>query len=195
MTDDNPLEKFASWFEDAKESEPSLPESMSVATVGPNGQPSSRMVLLKSFDDEGFVFYTNFNSRKGLEIKENPKAALLFHWKSLNRQVRIAGPVNEVSPDEADAYFATRPRGAQIGAWASDQSKAMDGGMDLEKAVARYTAKFGAKKIDRPPFWSGYRVAPLEMEFWSERRFRLHLREHYRRESDGQVWQKELLYP
>lgn len=193
MTDENPFEKFADWFDDAEKNEPSLPEAMSVATVADDGQPSSRMVLLKSFDADGFVFYTNFNSRKGLEINNNPKAALLFHWKSLKRQVRITGPVKEVSPGEADAYFASRPRGAQIGAWASDQSQAMIGSMDLEKAVARYTAKFGTKTIERPPFWSGFRVTPVEMEFWSERRFRLHLREVYRR--DGESWRKELLYP
>ncbi|MDA0656975.1 MAG: pyridoxamine 5'-phosphate oxidase, partial [Proteobacteria bacterium] len=186
MDKKNPIEHFHEWFEDAKKSEPSLPEAMSVATVSKSGQPSSRMVLLKSADAKGFVFYTNTESRKGLEIKGNPRASLLFHWKSLQRQVRIAGAISEVAPEEADAYFSSRPRGAQIGAWASQQSRPMAGSLDLEKAVARFTAKFGVKTIERPPFWTGYRVFPEEMEFWSERRFRLHLREFYSR--DGECW-------
>ena len=193
MTQNDPISQFDSWFEDAKKSEPSLPEAMSVATVSADGQPSSRMVLLKSFDDQGFVFYTNLESRKGLEIKNNPKAALLFHWKSLQRQVRVVGSLEQVSAEEADSYFATRQRGAQIGAWASEQSRTMSGSLDLEKAVAKFAAKFGTKTIERPPFWTGLRVYPSEMEFWSERKFRLHLREFYTRE--GESWRKELLYP
>jgi pyridoxamine 5'-phosphate oxidase len=193
MDPKNPIDHFHEWFEDAKKSEPSLPEAMSVATVSKSGQPSSRMVLLKSADATGFVFYTNTESRKASEIRDNPRASLLFHWKSLQRQVRITGPISEVTPEEADAYFASRARGAQIGAWASQQSRPMAGGLDLEKAVARFTAKFGIKTIDRPPFWTGYRVFPEEMEFWSERRFRLHLRESYNR--DGECWRTELLYP
>jgi len=193
MTKNDPINQFENWFEEAKKSEPSLPEAMSVATVSADGQPSSRMVLLKSFDKEGFVFYTNMESRKGLEIKNNPKASLLFHWKSLQRQVRVVGTLSEVSAEEADTYFATRQRGAQIGAWASAQSRTMSGTFDLEKAVAKFTAKFGTKTIERPPFWTGIRVAPSEMEFWNERTFRLHLREYYTR--DGESWRKELLYP
>ncbi len=193
MTKNDPISQFDSWFEEAKKSEPSLPEAMSVAYVSADGQPSSRMVLLKSFDDQGFVFYTNLDSRKGLEIKHNPKAALLFHWKSLQRQVRVVGSLEEVSAGEADNYFATRQRGAQIGAWASEQSRTMSGSLDLEKAVAKFAAKFGTKAIERPPFWTGLRVYPSEMEFWSERKFRLHLREFYTRE--GESWRKELLYP
>ena len=193
MAQNDPISQFESWFDEAKKSEPSLPEAMSVATVSADGQPSSRMVLLKSFDKEGFVFYTNMESRKGLEIKFNSKTALLFHWKSLQRQVRIVGIINEVSAEEADSYFQTRQRGSQIGAWASEQSRVMNGSLDLEKAVASCTAKFGTKTIERPPFWTGLRVYPTEIEFWSEGTFRLHLREFYSR--DGEFWRKALLYP
>jgi pyridoxamine 5'-phosphate oxidase len=193
MIQNDPISQFESWFDEAKKSEPSLPEAMSVATVSADGQPSSRMVLLKSFDKEGFVFYTNMESRKGLEIKFNSKTALLFHWKSLQRQVRIVGTISEVSAEEADNYFQTRQRGSQIGAWASEQSRVMNGSLDLEKAVASYAAKFGTKTIERPPFWTGLRVHPTEIEFWSEGTFRLHLREFYSR--DGEFWCKALLYP
>ena len=193
MAQNDPISQFESWFDEAKKSEPSLPEAMSVATVSADGQPSSRMVLLKSFDKEGFVFYTNMESRKGLEIKFNSKTALLFHWKSLQRQVRIVGIISEVSAEEADSYFQTRQRGSQIGAWASEQSRVMNGSLDLEKAVASCTAKFGTKTIERPPFWTGLRVYPTEIEFWSEGTFRLHLREFYSR--DGKFWRKALLYP
>ena len=193
MAQNDPISQFESWFDEAKKSEPSLPEAMSVATVSADGQPSSRMVLLKSFDKEGFVFYTNMESRKGLEIKFNSKTALLFHWKSLQRQVRIVGTISEVSAEEADSYFQTRQRGSQIGAWASEQSRVMNGSLDLEKAVASCTAKFGTQTIERPPFWTGLRVYPTEIEFWSEGTFRLHLREFYSR--DGEFWRKALLYP
>lgn len=193
MAQNDPISQFESWFDEAKKSEPSLPEAMSVATVSADGQPSSRMVLLKSFDKEGFVFYTNMESRKGLEIKFNSKTALLFHWKSLQRQVRIVGTISEVSAEEADNYFQTRQRGSQIGAWASEQSRVMNGSLDLEKAVASCAAKFGTKTIERPPFWTGLRVYPTEIEFWSEGTFRLHLREFYSR--DGEFWRKALLYP
>lgn len=193
MAQNDPISQFESWFNEAKKSEPSLPEAMSVATVSADGQPSSRMVLLKSFDKEGFVFYTNMESRKGLEIKFNSKTALLFHWKSLQRQVRIVGIISEVSAEEADSYFQTRQRGSQIGAWASEQSRVMNGSLDLEKAVASCAAKFGTKTIERPPFWTGLRVYPTEIEFWSEGTFRLHLREFYSR--DGEFWRKALLYP
>ena len=193
MAQNDPISQFESWFDEAKKSEPSLPEAMSVATVSADGQPSSRMVLLKSFDKEGFVFYTNMESRKGLEIKFNSKTALLFHWKSLQRQVRIVGIISEVSAEEADSYFQTRQRGSQIGAWASAQSRVMNGSLDLEKAVASCAAKFGTKTIERPPFWTGLRVYPTEIEFWSEGTFRLHLSEFYSR--DGEFWRKALLYP
>ena len=188
-----PLDQFHEWFEEAKVAEPALPEAMSVASVDAEGRPSSRMVLLKHADERGFVFYTNLESRKGVEITKNAHVALLFHWKSLKRQVRIEGPAEPVSAEEADAYFASRDRGAQIGAWASDQSRAMEGRFDLEKRVAQFTAKFGVGTVDRPPFWSGYRVVPARMEFWSDGRFRLHDRLVYTR--DGDSWQTERLFP
>ena len=190
---DKPIDLFLEWFEEAKSAELVLPEAMSVASVGADGRPSSRMVLLKDADPRGFVFYTNLNSRKGSEIQANDHVALLFHWKSLKRQIRIEGPAVPVSDEEADAYFATRDRGAQIGAWASDQSAPMSGRFDLEKKVAEFAAKFGVGKIARPPFWSGLRVVPDRFEFWSDGRFRLHDRLIYI--NDGDSWQTERLFP
>lgn len=190
---DQPIDLFLEWFEEAKSAELVLPEAMSVASVGADGRPSSRMVLLKDADSRGFVFYTNLNSRKGGEIQANEHVALLFHWKSLKRQIRIEGPAVPVSDEEADAYFATRDRGAQIGAWASDQSAPMSGRFDLEKKVAEFTTKFSVGKIARPPFWSGLRVVPDRFEFWSDGRFRLHDRLIYIR--DGDAWQTERLFP
>lgn len=188
-----PLSHFQQWFEDAQKSESVLPEAMSVASVGSDGRPSTRMVLLKQADENGFVFYTNLQSRKGDEIAANANVALLFHWKSLKRQIRIEGLAVPVTDSEADAYFASRDRGAQIGAWASDQSKVMAGRFDLEKRVAQFTAKFGVAKIDRPPFWSGFRVVPDRLEFWSDGHFRLHERLIYIR--DGKDWRTERLFP
>ena len=189
----DPVSKFQNWFDEAKIAEPALPEAMSVASVAANGRPSTRMVLLKQADEEGFVFYTNLNSRKGTEIAANSNVALLFHWKSLRRQVRIEGPAVPVDDAEADAYFATRDRGAQIGAWASDQSSSMDSRFELEKRVARFTTKFGTTKIERPPFWSGLRVVPDRYEFWSEARFRLHQRLIYVRNTGE--WRTQRLFP
>ena len=189
----DPVSKFQNWFDEAKIAEPALPEAMSVASVAANGRPSTRMVLLKQADEEGFVFYTNLNSRKGTEITANSNVALLFHWKSLRRQVRIEGPAVPVDDAEADAYFATRDRGAQIGAWASDQSSSMDSRFELEKRVARFTTKFGTTKIERPPFWSGLRVVPDRYEFWSEARFRLHQRLIYVRNTGE--WRTQRLFP
>ncbi len=191
--DKPPLEQFRAWFEEAKTTESLLPEAMSVASVGADGRPSSRMVLLKEADERGFVFYTNLGSRKGQEIGANASVALLFHWKSLKRQIRIEGNAEPVADEEADAYFASRDRGAQIGAWASDQSRPMEGRFDLEKRVAQFTAKFGIAKIDRPPFWSGLRVVPDRYEFWNDGRFRLHERLIYIR--NGGDWRTERLYP
>jgi len=193
MAENDPITRFIEWFEKAKQSEPDLPNAVSLATVGTDGQPSLRMVLLKDVDHRGFVFYTNLESRKGGELAVNPRAALLFHWKSLKRQVRIEGPTEAVSDAEADAYFATRDRGAQLGAWASDQSRAMAGRFDLEKRVAKFTAQFGVGPVQRPPFWSGFRIVPQRMEFWSERKFRLHDREQFIR--DGTGWRIERLFP
>lgn len=189
----NPFAIFEEWFAAAKKAEADLPEAMSVATASKDGKVTSRMVLLKSFDASGFVFFTNTGSRKAADIAENSQVALLFHWKSQSRQVRITGAAQFVDDAEADAYFATRPRGAQIGAWASRQSGAMEGLFSLEKEVAKFTAKFGAGKIPRPPFWTGYRIVPDGFEFWEEGRFRLHRRRSFTPTSDG--WSTEWLYP
>lgn len=193
MAEDDPIRRFQDWFAEAEKSEPDLPNAVALATADSTGRPSVRMVLLKDVDARGFVFYTNLESRKGQELAANHRAALLFHWKSLHRQVRIEGPATPVDDAEADAYFATRDRGAQIGAWASDQSRVMEGRFDLEKRVTSFGAKFGLGKVPRPPFWSGYRIAPETIEFWSEGRFRLHEREVYHKDSDA--WRTERLFP
>jgi pyridoxamine 5'-phosphate oxidase len=190
-----PLRLFATWFDEAGRAEPSLPEAMTLATVDPQGLPNARMVLLKDFDERGFVFYSNQDSQKGQELDRAPKAALLFHWKSLNRQVRLRGGIEIVEDAAADAYFATRPRLAQIGAWASKQSAPLESRMAFEKAVARYTAKFGISAVPRPPHWSGYRIVPQEIEFWQERPFRLHERIAFTRSSPTAPWRKARLYP
>jgi pyridoxamine 5'-phosphate oxidase len=192
---DEPLRLFAAWFEEAKRSEPADPEAMALATVDADGLPDARMVLLKGFDERGFVFYTNVDSQKGRQLAQTPKAALLFHWKSLNRQVRLRGPVEPVSDGEADAYFASRHRLAQIGAWASKQSSPLESRLAFEKAVALYTAKFGLGTIPRPPNWTGYRVMPLLMEFWHNRPYRLHDRIEFRRAASNAPWVKRRLYP
>jgi pyridoxamine 5'-phosphate oxidase len=190
-----PLALFADWFEEAKRSEPADPNAMALSTVDADGLPDVRMVLLKGHDARGFVFYTNLESRKGAELAATPKAGLLFHWKSLTRQVRIRGPVERVTDAEADAYYATRPRGAQIGAWASRQSAPLEDRFALEKAVARYAAKYAIGTVPRPPHWSGFRVVPLVIEFWHDRPFRLHQRVEFRRESPDAPWTKVGLYP
>lgn len=192
-SDMNPTEQFREWFEDAQKSEPGLAEAMTLATVDADGVPDARMVLLKDADEAGFVFYTNTESAKGDQLRSNPTAALVFHWKSLKRQVRIRGPVEPVSDAEADAYFATRARGAQIGAWASDQSREMENAFDLEKAVASYTARFGVGAVPRPSHWHGYRVRPEVIEFWEEKLFRLHRRDVFRM-NDGE-WRRLRLFP
>jgi len=189
----NPFVVFAKWFSEAEVSEPSLAEAMTLATADKNGIPSARMVLLKGFGEDGFVFYTNFESQKGVELSENPKAALVFHWKSLKRQVRVSGSVKPVSDEDADIYFASRSRGAQIGAWASDQSRSMSSPLELEKRVAKFTGKFGISKIPRPPYWSGFRVVPDTIEFWEERPLRLNRRFLYR--SDKDEWSISQLFP
>jgi pyridoxamine 5'-phosphate oxidase len=189
-----PFRLFAAWLEDATRSEPNDPNGLALATVDETGMPDVRMVLLKGFDEEGFVFYTNFESTKGREILSSMKAAMCFHWKSLRRQVRVRGSVEVVSDAEADAYFATRPRGSRIGAWASKQSRPLASRFALEKAVAEYTAKYAIGEIPRPKHWSGFRLLPQQIEFWHDRPFRLHDRVVFSRTSDG-GWGKTRLYP
>jgi len=192
---DEPLRLFAAWFAEARRSEPVNPDAMTLATVDRDGLPNARMVLLKGFDERGFVFYTNRDSIKGHELAEAPKAALTFYWKSLQRQVRLRGSVETVSSAEADTYFASRSRMAQIGAWASKQSAALESRLAFEKAIARFTAKFAIGTVPRPPYWSGYRVVPNEIEFWQERPFRLHDRVSFARASLSAPWVKTRLYP
>jgi len=192
---DEPLRLFAAWFEDARKAEPSDPDAMALATVDDDGLPNVRMVLLKGFDERGFVFYSNEESQKGRELAANRKASLAFHWKSLRRQVRLRGTVTTVSADEADAYFASRPRSSQIGAWASRQSSPLESRHAFEKAIALNAAKFALGPVPRPPFWIGYRVTPTVMEFWHDRPFRLHDRIEFRRVDAGAAWTKTRLYP
>ena len=191
----DPLALFADWYEEARKSEPDVPEAMTVASVGPDGTPSARMVLLKDFDAAGFVFYTNYESRKGEQLQAHPKAALLFHWKSLKRQVRIEGPIARTTAKEADAYFATRQRGSQIGAWASEQSRPLESRFALEKRVAEFGARYLVGAVPRPPHWSGFRLQPTLIEFWQDQTFRLHDRLEYRRTSADAPWTTRTLYP
>ncbi len=188
-----PFRLFGAWLEDAATSEPNDPTGVALATVDADGMPDVRMVLLKGFDEQGFVFYTNFESAKGRQILSSMKAAMCFHWKSLRRQVRIRGPVEIVSDAEADAYFTTRPRGSRIGAWASKQSRPLESRFALEKAVANYTARYPVGDIPRPPYWSGFRIVPQTIEFWHDRPFRLHDRIVFTRTEGG--WDKTRLYP
>jgi len=192
---DEPFRLFEAWLAEAKRAEPVNPEAMALATVDAGGMPNVRMVLLKGFDESGFVFYTNLGSVKAHELGNAPKAALTFYWKSLQRQVRARGIVEPVSSEEADAYFASRSRMAQIGAWASKQSSALESRMAFEAAIARYAAKFAIGTVKRPPFWSGYRVVPVEIEFWQERLYRLHDRVVFRRSEPAGPWAKTRLYP
>ena len=192
---EEPLRLFAAWFEEARAAEPSDPEAMALATVDADGLPNVRMVLLKGFDERGFVFYSNDGSQKGRELTSNAKAGLVFHWKSLRRQVRLRGTVSAVDAAEADAYFATRPRSAQIGAWASRQSSPLESRLAFEKAIAVQTARFGIGTVPRPPFWVGYRVTPTAMEFWHDRPYRLHDRIEFRRPDPAAPWTKTRLYP
>ncbi|OCW55613.1 pyridoxamine 5'-phosphate oxidase [Hoeflea olei] len=190
---DEPYRLFAAWIEEAKASEINDANAVALATVDADGLPDVRMVLLKGFDERGFVFYTNFESTKGREILGSMKAAMCFHWKSLRRQVRVRGPVEQVSDAEADEYYASRPRGSRIGAWASKQSRPLESRFALEKAVAEYTAKHAIGDIPRPPFWSGFRIIPQTIEFWHDRPFRLHDRVVFAR--TGDAWDRTRLYP
>ncbi len=193
MIVDDPLRLFAEWLAEAEASEPNDANAMTVATVGADGQPSARILLLKGQDADGFVFYSNMQSRKGDDLAANPRAALLFHWKSLRRQVRIEGPVSQVTNAEADAYFASRPRMSRIGAWASDQSRPLASRAALEARVGEMEARFEGGEPPRPPHWSGYRVKPERIEFWRDGAFRLHDRIVYTPERDR--WRTERLFP
>lgn len=195
-----PFDLFNTWFDEASKSEVNDPNAMALATVDAGGMPNVRIVLLKGLDGpgvagRGFVFYTNTQSAKGVELSGHPKAAVAFHWKSLRRQVRVRGTIGLVSPEEADAYYATRPRGSRIGAWASAQSKPLKGRAALELSVAAFEAQYGSGDIPRPPHWSGFRLTPLEIEFWHDRPFRLHDRIVFRRADLASAWAKTLLYP
>ena len=189
----DPHQLFADWFADARSAEPNDAEAMALATADARGRPSVRMVLLKNHGPSGFVFYTNLESRKGAELDVNPAAALLFHWKSLRRQVRVEGAIQPVSDTEADSYFATRSRDSQLGAWASDQSRPLDRRETFEARYEAMTKRFEGGDVPRPPNWSGFRVIPDTIEFWSDRPHRLHERRVFTRDGDG--WNEGLLYP
>jgi len=192
---DEPFALFESWLAEAKASEPNDPNGMALSTVDADGLPNVRMVLLNGRGPDGFVFYTNTQSQKGEELAGQPKAAALFHWKSLRRQIRIRGPVSRVDDAEADTYFQSRPRDSRIGAWASQQSRPLESRFALEKAVASYAMKFGVGEVPRPPHWTGFRIAPVSIEFWRDGAFRLHDRIVFRRAAIGDPWTKARLYP
>lgn len=195
FTKGDPLALFAEWLALAGKSEPNDPNAMALATVDEAGLPDVRMVLLKDIDAAGLTFFTNTESAKGRELAANPRAAICFHWKTIRRQVRFRGPVSPVSAEEADAYFKTRARASRIGAWASAQSRPLEGRFALEKKVALKTAEFGFGEVPRPPYWSGYRLVPLQIEFWVNRPFRLHDRLQFSRSDSGEAWKSVRLYP
>ena len=194
MSQTDPFQLFADWFAEARQSEPNDPEAMALATADEVGNPTVRMVLLKGFEPDGFVFYTNEESAKGRELSVNPNAALLFHWKSLRRQVRIEGSVERVSDDAADAYFATRSRESQLGAWASDQSRPLESREVFEARFKAIADRFDGQSVPRPPHWGGFKVVPLIIEFWSDRAHRLHERRIFLAQQGG-GWDEGLLYP
>jgi len=194
-TREDPFALFGEWLAEAEKSEVNDPNATAVATADEDGLPNVRIVLLKEFDERGFVFYTNFESQKGQEILANRKAAMCFHWKSLRRQVRVRGPVSIVSDEEADAYFVSRARGSRLGAWASKQSRPLESRFALEKEVARVAAKYPVGEIPRPPYWSGFRISPVYIEFWKDGAFRLHDRAVFRRENEDDAWTRTRFYP
>ena len=192
---EDPFSLFEDWLQAARGSEPNDPNAVALATADPDGLPDVRMVLLKGFDRDGFVFYTNLESAKGRQLQDNPKAAMCFHWKSLRRQVRLRGAITPVSEAEADAYFRSRARDSRIGAWASKQSRPLESRFALEKEVAKYAAKFHIGSVPRPDFWSGFRLIPERIEFWRDGRFRLHDRMVFSREAATSPWSVMRLYP
>lgn len=192
---EDPFGLFRDWMTEAEAHEPNDPNAMALATVDGSGLPNVRMILLKGIEDGTFVFYTNLESAKGRELEANPKAALCFHWKSLRRQVRVRGVIAPVDDADADVYFASRPRGSRIGTWASQQSRLLESRFALEKAAAKFTAKFGVGEVPRPPYWSGFRLTPQEIEFWHDRPFRLHDRVVFRRAAENEPWSRTRLYP
>jgi pyridoxamine 5'-phosphate oxidase len=191
----DPFALFGEWLQEAKKSEPNDANAMALATADAHGAPDVRMVLLKDVSGDGFVFFSNCESRKGEQLAANAQAALCFHWKSLRRQVRISGRVDSASEEEADAYFATRAKDSQIGAWASEQSRPMEGRFALEKRIAMFAARYGLTKTPRPPHWKGWRVVPTRIEFWRDRPFRLHDRLEFTRGGPGEPWTTHRLYP
>jgi pyridoxamine 5'-phosphate oxidase len=191
----DPFALFDAWMDEAKKTEPNEANAMSVATVDAEGRPNVRMVLLKDASPRGFVFYTNMESAKGREIASHPHAALCLHWKTQRKQVRARGSIVQVPDAEADAYFASRPKDSQIGAWASAQSRPMQGRFVFEREIAKYAAKYALKTVPRPPYWSGYLIVPFEIEFWRDRPFRLHDRLVYRRDAPDHPWRTERLFP
>jgi len=193
--ENEPFSLFGTWLKEAQAAEINDPNALALATVDADGLPDVRMVLLKDFDQRGFVFYTNFESQKGQEILGSMKAAMCFHWKTLRRQVRVRGPVEIVSNQEADEYYKTRARGSRIGAWASKQSRPLESRFALEKAVAEYTLKYAIGEIPRPDHWSGFRIRPTSIEFWKDGAFRLHDRIEFRRDEAEGDWNKVRMYP
>ena len=190
----DPVEQFARWFGQARDHGQPEPEAAALATADPEGHPSVRFVLLRGFDDRGFVFYTNGRSRKGRELDQNPWAAMAFRWAAVDRQVRLSGPVSPVSEEESDTYFAGRPRGSQLNAWASLQSEPAAGRGEMDERAAEMEARFGSGPVPRPPWWRGYRIDPREIEFWQQGQFRFHDRFVYRRDESG-LWDRRRLYP
>lgn len=192
---DDPIALFRAWLDEATRKEPANPTAAALATTDQTGMPNVRMILLKTVDEQGFVFFTNLESRKGVELLANPKAALCFHWKSTDKQIRIQGNVTQVSDTQADQYFASRDKGSKIGAWASRQSRELESRFALEKQAAKYTARFALSEVPRPPYWSGFRLSPVTIEFWSQRAFRLHERMLFSRKAADRPWQVAQLYP
>lgn len=195
FAEDEPFALFERWFKEAREKEPSDPNGMALATADASGFPDVRMVLMKGFEGGGFVFYSNSESAKGSQLAQNQRAAVVFHWKTLRRQVRARGVVSFVSDAEADAYFQSRDRGARLGAWASAQSRPLEDRLALEKRIAEYALKYGLGEVPRPPHWRGYKLTPTSFEFWRERPFRLHDRLIFTRDDPRQPWRKSRLYP